>query len=103
MSHLKNCITFLTATFKNVTYVGIRRASLLHYVYVAATDKITHLLFSYIATTSSHVGTVRNKFHHLAVFMNSAKKLTLRRLMSYIYGALILDVSRSHTTTQHSR
>ena len=29
--------------------------------------------------------------------------LTLRRLMSYIYGALILDVSRSHTTTQHSR
>ena len=29
--------------------------------------------------------------------------LTLRRLMSYIYGASILDVSRSHTTTQHSR
>ena len=29
--------------------------------------------------------------------------LTLRRLMSYIYGALILDISRSHTTTQHSR
>jgi len=29
--------------------------------------------------------------------------LTLRRLMWYIYGAPILDVSRSHTTTQHSR
>ena len=29
--------------------------------------------------------------------------LTFRRLMSYIYGAPILDVSRSHTTTQHSR
>jgi len=29
--------------------------------------------------------------------------LTLRRLMSYIYGAPILDVSRSHTTTPHSR
>ena len=29
--------------------------------------------------------------------------LTLRRLMSYIYGAPILDVSRSHTTTRHSR
>jgi len=29
--------------------------------------------------------------------------LTLKRLMSYIYGAPILDVSRSHTTTQHSR
>jgi len=31
------------------------------------------------------------------------KLLTFRRLMSYIYGATILDVSRSHTTTQHSR
>jgi len=29
--------------------------------------------------------------------------LTLRQLMSYIYGAPILDVSRSHTTTHHSR
>jgi len=31
--------------------------------------------------------------------------LTLRRLMSYIYiyGAPFLDVSRSHTTTHHSR
>jgi len=29
--------------------------------------------------------------------------LNPRRLMSYIYGAPILDVSRSHTTTQHSR
>ena len=33
----------------------------------------------------------------------TASVLTLRRLMSYIYGAPILDVSRSHTTTQHSR
>ena len=33
----------------------------------------------------------------------SVLRLTLRRLMSYIYGAPILDVSRSHTTTQHSR
>jgi hypothetical protein len=37
------------------------------------------------------------------------KSLTLRLLMSYIYiyiyiyGAPIFDVSRSHTTTQHSR
>jgi hypothetical protein len=29
--------------------------------------------------------------------------LTLRWLMSYVYGAPILDVSRSHTATQHSR
>ena len=33
---------------------------------------------------------------------NKKPTLTLRRLMSYIYGAPILDVSRSHTT-QHSR
>jgi len=31
------------------------------------------------------------------------KLLTFRLLMSCIYGAPILDVSRSHTTTQHSR
>ena len=31
------------------------------------------------------------------------KLLTFRLLMSYIYGAPILDVSRSHTMTQHSR
>ena len=31
------------------------------------------------------------------------KLLTFRLLMSYIHGAPILDVSRSHTTTQHSR
>ena len=34
---------------------------------------------------------------------NIINYITLRRLMSYIYGARILDVSRSHTTTQHSR
>jgi len=37
------------------------------------------------------------------VYIWNCFKLTLRRLMSYIYGAPILDVSRSHTTTQHSR
>ena len=35
--------------------------------------------------------------------VNQYRNLTLRLLMSYIYGAHILDVSRSHTTTQHSR
>jgi len=38
-----------------------------------------------------------------AVYMLLSAFLTLRLLMSYIYGAPILDVSRSHTTTQHSR
>ena len=42
--------------------------------------------------------------HHFLHFSRiRVKLLTFRRLMSYIYGAPILDVSRSHTTTQHSR
>jgi hypothetical protein len=41
--------------------------------------------------------------HFLHVRRIRVKSLTLRLLMSYIYGAPILDVSRSHTTTQHSR
>ena len=42
-------------------------------------------------------------YHFLHVSRIRVKSLTLRLLMSYIYGAHILDVSRSHTTTQHSR
>jgi len=41
--------------------------------------------------------------HFLHVSRIRVKSLTLRQLMSYIYGAPILDVSRSHTTTHHSR
>ena len=62
---------------------------------------------SYLESTSSawwcHI--YRPKEYPLT-FMVSCEcldHLTLRRLMSYIYGAPILDVSRSHTTTQHSR
>ena len=43
-------------------------------------------------------------FHHfLHVSRIRVKSLTFRLLMSYIYGAPILDVSRTHTTRQHSR
>ena len=41
--------------------------------------------------------------HVLHVSRIRVKLLTFRLLMSYIYGAPVLDVSRSHTTTQHSR
>jgi len=41
--------------------------------------------------------------HFLHVSRIRVKLLTFRILMSYIYGAPILDVSRSHTTTHHSR
>jgi len=39
--------------------------------------------------------------HFLHVSRIRVESLTLRLLMSYIYGAPILDVSRSHTTTHH--
>ena len=42
--------------------------------------------------------------HHFLHFSSiRVKLLTFRLLMSYTYGAPILYVSRSHTTTQHSR
>ena len=43
--------------------------------------------------------------HFLHITRIRVKSLTIRLLMSYIYiyGAPILDVSRSHTTAQHSR
>jgi len=41
--------------------------------------------------------------YYLHVSRIRVRLLTFRLLMSYIYGAPILDVSRSHTTTQHSR
>ena len=41
--------------------------------------------------------------HFLHISRIRVKWLTFSLLMSYIYGAPILDVSRSHTTTQHSR
>ena len=43
--------------------------------------------------------------HFLHVSRIRVKSLTVMQLMSYIYiyGAPILDVSRSHTTTHHSR
>ena len=41
--------------------------------------------------------------HFLHVSRIRVKLLTFRLLMSCIYGAPILDVSRSHKTTHHSR
>jgi hypothetical protein len=39
----------------------------------------------------------------LVLYIGWVNALTLRVLMSYIYRVHILDVSRSHTTTHHSR
>ena len=50
-----------------------------------------------------HLLALLGAHHFLHVSRIRVKSLTLRLLMSYIYGAPILDVSRSHTTMQHSR
>jgi len=50
-----------------------------------------------------HLLALLGAHHFLHVSRIRVKLLTFRLLMSCIYGALILDVSRSHTTTQHSR
>ena len=50
-----------------------------------------------------HLLALLGAHHFLHVSRIRVKLLTLRLLMSYIYGAPILDVSISHTTTQHSR
>jgi len=54
-------------------------------------------IYNWLALLGAH--------HFLHVSTIRVKLLTFRLLMSYIYiyGAPILDVSRSHTTTQHSR
>ena len=56
-----------------------------------------------------HLVALLRVHHFLHVSRMRVKSLTLRLLMSYIYihiyiyGAPILGVSRSHTTTHHSR
>ena len=51
----------------------------------------------------AHIYDVRISYVSRSSLTVKALILTLRRLMSYIYGTPIVDVSRSHTTTQHSR
>ena len=72
---------------------------------------IIHVLFWKIWLVQVLSCASRYWLHHQIVsncpFLKCTQGLTLRRLMSYIYiyiyGAPILDVSRSYTTTQHSR
>jgi len=62
--------------------------------------KHDNILQSHRNNTANHECTVHQDIIQRTLFEGT---LTLRRLMSYIYGAPILDVSRSHTTTQHSQ
>ena len=52
---------------------------------------------------SGQNGSVGHPASYAASTRFLSPELTLRSLTLYIYGAPILDVSRSHTTTQHCR
>ena len=68
-------------------------------------------IYAFYVTYGLQINNCRNEdaaktwrcIQHIQHMRVLSQYLTLRRLMSYIYGAPILDVSRSHTTTQHSR
>jgi len=73
--------------------------------FVTGLTNISHLHFSHLMVAKYQTqqdctyGTI-STWHDTA---ENLCYLTLRLLMSYIYGAPILDVSRSYTTTHHSR
>ena len=77
---------------KRFTYFGL-------YIEVMYTMLDLHIFGFEVKNPKKELGDFKYKKYRMYVI------LTLRRLMSYIYiyGAPILDVSRSHTTTQHSR
>ena len=84
-----NCFTF---NLTNCTALSYRRISA--FSFFPLTIKPTRCtIFNSNESTNQ-----MQQFHRFITC-----RLILRRLMSYIYGAPILDVSRSHTTTQHSR
>jgi len=59
-----------------------------------------------IGAYAAYMAKIQRQTDTLSIFIfrnRFAVWLTVRWLMSYTYGAPILDVSRSHTTTQHSR
>ena len=70
---------------------------LVYYMCVNTVD-MWHMSFCLLFTDTQYYNSCA-----LCFVMRLRLYLTLRLLMSYIYGAPILDVSRSHTTTQHSR
>ena len=71
-----------------------RYLHLRHRGYIRKHCKACYITFNVLEDTETHDQPFQEVSHW---------DLTLRRLMSYIYGAPILDVSRSHTMTQHSR
>ena len=84
------------------------------WTYSSASVRQNHHVLLHATVTASYTITATIGFNHLPpnircthhpvwhTKMPNVRHLTLRLLMSYIYGAPILDVSRPHTT-HHSR
>jgi len=77
----------------------------LHLLSMAMEDKSTdkHPKYARFDENNSSISELLNERAEKERKKEEESKLTLRSLTLYIYGAPILDVSRSHTTTQHSR
>ena len=89
-----------------VSYWSQYKQRLSHYTSLTHWFLMIEGLSVHCAVRTSHMKQTRFFFKQFIVDSNAIQSrhvLILRRLMSYIPGAPILDISRSHTTTQHSR
>ena len=101
--------TFSDTTFSDTTFLETR-LSVLEFIHLCAWMEGWTDLQSEVNPLNAELNPIcyllallAQNFLHISRIR--VKSLTLRLLMSYIYiyGAHILDVSRSHTTTHHSR
>ena len=97
------CLSWLLQLVSSSFTTNTDDVKIKFYTYFSLCLSCSHhiFLFLYSSTGTTCVQQCYNVWTNMGYYLRS--RLTLRRLMSYIYGAPILDVSRSHTTTQHSR
>jgi len=100
-------LVFLTTVSYKVPRREVSWSMLLIPIFVKFGHVRTTLFLKRRTDANKIVSAVTEALRHVGIwgrrFIDRVHLLTLRWLMSYIYGAPILDVSRSHTTTQHSR
>ena len=105
-SHKKSKKINLKCFNRNVWRPQLRM--FMRYIYIYLTYAIRKTACKYINPLNPELNPICYLLallahHFLHVSRIRVKSLTLRLLMPYLYGAPILDVSRSHTTTHHSR
>ena len=88
-------VLIIIAKIKKIQFTTWARVSLILTHFIKEISNLTYVFTKDLIRFKKCSGNLSRLYQ--------GQKLTLRRLMSYIYGAPILDVSGSHTTTQHSR